>query len=189
MSKKYNVQKNYTLFKPSGIFNDVYKIPKYKTGMTKQQYFDVFKELNIDKFSGEEIIEYNGTTIAKRKSDKYKTTVRTFEYDDEYKNINVRNLAKYLKEYMTTDLNYVTKNEIFINNAIYAMKKFGVYEQFLNMIRKPDGRFSKVDYNKFVYTGNGIYIYDNRVMIDFKDSPARIILTKLDNTDYDPKEK
>ena len=48
------------------------------------------------------------------------------------------------------------------------------------MIRDREGKFRAYDHNKLVWNSDqGVYIYDNRIAIDIRESPERIILRTI----------
>ena len=63
------------------------------------------------------------------------------------------------------------------DNVISALKSFDKYQQFRNMTKDSKGRWTKVDMDKFRYE-DGVYIYNNSVIINMKNSPEDLILTR-----------
>lgn len=47
----------------------------------------------------------------------------------------------------------------------------------LQNLTREKGRFSKFDYNKMIWNRKeGVWIYDNRIVIDFRNSPLEVVL-------------
>lgn len=158
--------------KPSFQYVDGYKVPKLYEGESKRHYWNRFKELNQKKLD-QRYTEENQIKVFRRlkvefnvKGDKNirTTLIRKIKHSTEFKDYG--DFAK--------------------DNVIQGLKKFNKYEQFMQMITKPNGKH-RIDKNKLKYIGDGCYIYDNRVEIDFTNSPEDIMLILLENEEYEPK--
>ena len=64
----------------------------------------------------------------------------------------------------------------YIENAVQGMKTMGVWQQFLQLNRDARGRFLPFDIYKMKYIGDKVYLYDNRIVIEFRNSPVGIYL-------------
>lgn len=66
------------------------------------------------------------------------------------------------------------------SNVIEAMKNFDVYQEFRNLTRDEKGRFTRVDMSKLEWDRDSqSYIYNNRVIISFLNSPERVTLSLI----------
>lgn len=66
------------------------------------------------------------------------------------------------------------------SNVIEAMKNFDVYQEFRNLTRDEKGRFTKVDMSKLKWDRDSqSYIYNDRVIISFLDSPKRVTISLI----------
>ena len=64
----------------------------------------------------------------------------------------------------------------YVENAVQGMKTMGVWQQFLNLNRDAQGRFLPFDIYKLKYIGDKVYLYDNRIVIEFRNSPVGIYM-------------
>lgn len=64
----------------------------------------------------------------------------------------------------------------YIENAVQGMKSMGVWQQFLNLNRDAQGHFLPFDIHKLKYIGDKVYLYDNRIVIEFRHSPVGIYM-------------
>ena len=64
----------------------------------------------------------------------------------------------------------------YIENAVQGMKSMGVWQQFLNLNRDAQGHFLPFDIYKLKYIGDKVYLYDNRIVIEFRNSPVGIYM-------------
>ena len=66
------------------------------------------------------------------------------------------------------------------DNVMSALQRHGMLKKFKTMIRDREGKFRAYDHNKLVWNSDqGVYIYDNRIVIDIRESPERIILRTI----------
>ena len=63
-------------------------------------------------------------------------------------------------------------------NVIDGLKTAGVYKDFQNLTRS-HGRFQAPNPSLLVYVGDRSYIYDNRVIIIFRNSPLEVIVRSI----------
>ena len=64
----------------------------------------------------------------------------------------------------------------YVENAVQGMKSMGVWRQFLNLNRDAQGRLLPFDIYKLKYIGDKVYLYDNRIVIEFRNSPVGIYM-------------
>ena len=64
----------------------------------------------------------------------------------------------------------------YVENAVQGMKSMGVWQQFLNLNRDAQGRFIPFDIYKLKYIGDKVYLYDDRIVIEFRNSPVGIYM-------------
>lgn len=66
------------------------------------------------------------------------------------------------------------------DNVMSVLQKHGMFKKFKTMIRDREGKFRAYDRNKLVWNSDqGVYIYDNKIVIDIRESPERIILRTI----------
>ena len=63
-------------------------------------------------------------------------------------------------------------------NVIDGLKTAGVYKDFQNLTRS-HGRFQTPNPSLLIYVGDRSYIYDNRVIIIFRNSPLEVIVRSI----------
>ena len=64
----------------------------------------------------------------------------------------------------------------YIENAVQGMKSMGAWQQFLNLNRDAQGHYLPFDIYKMKYIGDKVYLYDNRIVVEFRNSPVGIYL-------------
>ena len=82
----------------------------------------------------------------------------------------------------TKALNRLSRSTIFKDYSTRAQENVlqGIRSQgLMKGFRRMSGWKTKIDPNKLQFEGGGTYIYDNKVRIDFKNSPYQIILEKI----------
>lgn len=67
-------------------------------------------------------------------------------------------------------------------NVIDGMKTAGIYKEF-QFLTRVKGRFAAPDPSKLQYVGDKTYIYDNRVLISFRNSPVEVIVRPISGED------
>lgn len=67
-------------------------------------------------------------------------------------------------------------------NVIDGMKAAGVYKEF-QILTRVKGRFAAPDPSKLIYVGDKTYVYDNRVLISFRNSPVEVIVRPISGED------
>lgn len=156
-----------------------YILPVGRKVWTDKKYFDKFFELNQER------IEYVNRSYGNgRKTDKEKIYNRLkadeYVYDiPSFKETLLRNLAH--------GTEFRTYKEIATDNVMQGLETFGKLDMFYQAITMPDGT---MNYNPALldYVGNNSYLYDNRVFIDFTNSPADVRIVVMENEDYEPNE-
>ena len=64
----------------------------------------------------------------------------------------------------------------YVENAVQGMKSMGVWQQFLKLNRDAQGRYLPFDIYKMKYIGDKVYLYDNRIIIELRNSPVGIYM-------------
>ena len=67
-------------------------------------------------------------------------------------------------------------------NVIDGLKTAGNFKEF-QFFTRVKGRFVAPDPSKLVYVGDKTYIYDNRVLISFRNSPVEVIVRPISGED------
>ena len=67
-------------------------------------------------------------------------------------------------------------------NVIDGLKTAGVFKEF-QFLTRVKGRFVAPDPSKLLYVGDKTYIYDNRVLISFRNSPVEVIVRPISGED------
>lgn len=94
----------------------------------------------------------------------------------ELRNVNVKQAINIVSRYKA----FTPYEETAKSNVIEAMKNFDTYQEFRNLTRDEKGRFTKVDMSKLEWDRDSqSYIYNNRVIISFLDSPKRVTLSLI----------
>lgn len=99
-------------------------------------------------------------------------------------------IRQYVKEGMDAQdsLNTIARSTMFTsveerlrNNALTALKsKKSSYKEFLNLNRGEKGRFEQFDINKLKWIKEEhLYVYSDRIVIKFDNSPLDIIVTSV----------
>lgn len=76
---------------------------------------------------------------------------------------------------------FTPKRDRLVHNAYEAIKADKeVYKRFRELTKTSKGTYSKVDLGKFVWDRQqGVYIYDNKLVISFRNSPYGIDINKI----------
>lgn len=95
------------------------------------------------------------------------------------KRMSNTNVSGALKQLARTN-DFTPYTEIAGENVINALKKYGKYQTFRGLTRDEKGRYTKLDRTKLKWDKEtGMYIYDNRIAIDIKNSPEEVVLTEI----------
>jgi hypothetical protein len=157
-----------------GKFNILKRKSKYKD---LNRYLDAVyranKELIDEKILNEEELELasNRDILAKQnKKTLFKTYIK--EYMDEGYTVD-QALKK--ASYSRVFTEYV---ELAQENTLEGLKEYKeAYKQFRELT-KVNGRYTKIDINKFSYIGNNEYSYGD-IIVSFKNSPKRVVVRKV----------
>ena len=91
-------------------------------------------------------------------------------------------LSKAVKLYSNFTI-FKSKGEVGIDNFLSGLKKNPeAWEYFRHLNRDDKGRYLAFDPSKLVWITSKEVIYDNRIVINFMDSPVSINITDLRNT-------
>ena len=148
--------------------------------MSEESYLDAVHRKNkelIDK-SYKKAFEKAGTDIKVLKSFKkyFKSEVRRLQ------ETNSITLKKAVKLYANYPI-FKSKGEVGIDNFLSGLKKNPeAWEYFRQLNRDDKGRYLAFDPSKLVWITSKEVIYDNRIVINFMDSPVSINITDLKNT-------
>lgn len=94
----------------------------------------------------------------------------------EVKEVNIRQALNTLSQAKA----FTPYKETAKSNAIQAVINFDKYQEFRNLTRDEKGRFTRVDMDKLDWDEDSeSYIYDNRVMISFSNSPLGVTLSLI----------
>lgn len=76
---------------------------------------------------------------------------------------------------------FTSTKERMVSNAYNALKADKqAYQMFRELTKGEKGRYSKVDLGRFVYDKDqGIYIYDNKVIVSFTNSPYQVNVSMI----------
>lgn len=108
--------------------------------------------------------------------DAEKTFIDAVLSNKEVKEVNIRQAVTLLSRAKA----FTPYEETAKRNVIEAMKNFDTYQEFRNLTRDEKGRFTRVDMSKLVWDRDSqSYIYNNRVIISFLDSPKRVTLSLI----------
>lgn len=92
------------------------------------------------------------------------------------RDVNIRQAVKILSRAKA----FTPYEETAKSNVIEAMKNFDTYQEFRNLTRDEKGRFTRVDMSKLVWDRDSqSYIYNNRVIISFSNSPEGVTLSLI----------
>ena len=119
-----------------------------------QRFFDLNKELiksqkDFAKVSDDKII------------DVLVNKVKTYKESQGFK--TVKETLEFLVEHTTV---VRPQQDIFAENIIKAMKDYGVWQDFLDLNISEDGEQLPVINSLFSWEGSGIYVYDDRIVIE-----------------------
>lgn len=152
---------------------------KRKDFKTQDQYLDYIFKKNKEKLTTIFGNDENGVPIknsAKREKislERFKGTVESYKvsYD-----INVNKALSKLGNKVA----FTPESERLRDNMVKGLKSVGAYNTFQQLNRDKKGRFTKFDSDKMKWDRNNqSYIYDNRVMISFRNSPQQTVLTDM----------
>lgn len=77
-------------------------------------------------------------------------------------------------------VSFTPEAERFGDNVIKAIKSYGRFQQFREMMKDERGRYTRYDPTKLKYNRkDNSYIYDGRIRILFDESPKDIVLQEL----------
>lgn len=138
-------------------------------------------------------IYYNNQELIDSKAQSFIDEINTNNYRSEpmtekdwFKNhvknyINFDNLSpKQAVDALGRSMMFSSAKENMQNNLMSGLKNFNLFKQFRELTKDSKGRYTKIDMSKMVWNkDDGVYIYDNNIMIDFRNSPLRIIMTDL----------
>lgn len=94
----------------------------------------------------------------------------------ELRGVNVKQAINIVSRYKA----FTPYEEMAKSNVIEAMKNFDTYQEFRNLTRDEKGRFTRVDMSKLVWDRDSqSYIYNNRVIISFSNSPEGVTLSLI----------
>ena len=139
-------------------------VKKRKDFKTQDQYLDYIFEQNRSKLT-----EVFGTNARER----FKGSVESYKiaYDT--------NITGALKKLENTKA-FTPEVERLKSNMWQSLKNYKAVSKFQQLTRDKKGKFTKFDTSKLVWNReNKSYIYDNRVMISFNNSPQQIVLFDL----------
>lgn len=139
-------------------------VKKRKDFKTQDQYLDYIFEQNRSKLT--EVYGVDAKKIFKGQVESYKIAYDT----------NITGALKLLekKEAFTPEV------ERLKSNMWQSLKSYKAVNMFQQLTRDKGGKFTKFDPNKLKWDReNKSYIYDNRVMISFDNSPQQIVLFDL----------
>lgn len=137
---------------------------KRKDFKTQDQYLDYIFEQNRSKLT-----EVFGVNARER----FKGSVQSYKiaYDT--------NITGALKKLENTKA-FTPEVERLKSNMWQSLKSYKAVSKFQQLTRDKKGKFTKFDTSKLVWDRETkSYIYDNRVMISFNNSPQQIVLFDL----------
>lgn len=144
-------------------------------------------------------IYYNNQELIDSKAQSFVDNINTNNYraepmteKDWFKNhvknyINFDNLSpKQAVDALGRSMMFSSAKENMQNNLMSGLKNFGAFKQFRELTKDSKGRYTKIDMSKMVWNKDDqVYIYDNYLIINFKNSPLGIEITDTrTNTTY-----
>lgn len=104
------------------------------------------------------------------------TFIRAVQSVKQVRDVNIRQAVNLLSQAKA----FTPYEETAKSNVIEAMKNFDTYQEFRNLTRDEKGRFTKVDMSKLKWDRDSqSYIYNNRVIISFSNSPEGVTLSLI----------
>lgn len=147
---------------------------------SEESYLDAVYRKNkekIDKSYNRALENINQRTKVRRTPKSYfKAEVRRVQ------ETNATTLKKAVKLYANYPI-FKTKGEVGVENFLSGMKKNPeAWNTFRQLNRDEKGRYLGFDPSKLKWVNGKEVIYDNRIVINFMDSPVAIVITDLKNT-------
>lgn len=139
---------------------------------TQDQYLDYIFDLNktkiISVYSRPDHRITEGEARAKFKS--------VIESNKKVYDTNVSGALKKLEKTRA----FTPEVERLQSNMWTSLKNYKAVSKFQQLTRDKGGKFTKFDTSKLVWDReNKVYVYDNKVSINFNNSPQQIILTNI----------
>lgn len=96
-----------------------------------------------------------------------------------YKIVYKTNITGALKKLSNTE-DYTPYKERAVDNAVKALKKFGKYKYFRQMLRDEKGRYMAYDPALMTWRPElHMYVYNGKIAIDIRNSPESVEVYKI----------